>query len=182
MIPKSVIMIGGGIQEVEAVRIAQSIGLKVIVTDRNSAAPCFQYADYTAVIDGRDIESLIAYTLLNKEKLNISGVFTLTELVTSVAAVAAAADLPGVPIKSAVACQNKQLCKEIWKKKGIPTPYGGIVTTYEEAEKMYLQLGGNIFIKPIVGFGGQKSGKINSIAKLKTFFEANTPKVFLMSV
>ena len=61
-------MIGGGIQEVEAVRIAQKMGLKVIVTDRNPEAPCFPYADYTAVIDGRDRKS----TRLNSSHTDIS--------------------------------------------------------------------------------------------------------------
>lgn len=160
MTPKSVIMIGGGIQEVEAVRIAQSIGLKVIVTDRNPDAPCFQYADYNAVIDGRDIEGLVAFALLNKEKLNIAGVFTLTELVTSVAAVALGAGFPGVPLESAVACQNKQLCKEIWKCKDIPTPEGGVVNSYEEAKRMFDKLGGKAFIKPMVGFGGKNAKRV----------------------
>lgn len=174
MIPKSVMMIGGGRQEIEAVLIAQSMGLKVIVTDRSLNAPCFQYSDYTAVIDGRDIESLIAYTLLNKEKLNISGVFTLTELVTSVAAVASSADLPGVSVKSSVACQNKQLCKEIWRKTGIPTPDGGVINSYEEAERMYHKLGGDVFLKPVIGFGGQNSGRIVSTAELKSFFKEDS--------
>ena len=67
---KTIMMIGGGIQEVKAVEIAQSSGYKVIVTDRNEDAPCFAYADFTAVIDGRDIEALVAFTLINKDKLN----------------------------------------------------------------------------------------------------------------
>ena len=166
-------MIGGGIQEVEAVRIAQKMGLKVIVTDRNPDAPCFPYADLTAVIDGRDIEGLIAYALLNKERLNIAGIFTLTELVTSVAAVASAADLPGVPVKSAVACQNKQLCKEIWKREGVPTPEGGVANSYEEAKRMFDRLGRKIFIKPLVGFGGQNAREICSFDELEFFFGQN---------
>lgn len=173
MKPKSVIMIGGGIQEIEAVRIAQKMGLKVIVTDRNQEAPCFPYADVTAVIDGRDIEGLIAYTLLNKKKFNIAGAFTLTELVTSVAAVASAADLPGVSVKSAVACQNKQLCKEIWKREGISTPEGGVANSYEEAKRMFDRLGGKVFIKPLVGFGGQNAGGICSLDELEYFFGQN---------
>jgi biotin carboxylase len=156
---KSVIIIGGGIQQVEAVRIAQSMGLKVIVTDRNPESPCFPNADYTAIIDGRDIEGLIAFTLLNKEKLNICGVLTLTELVTSVAAVALAADLPGVPLQGAVACQNKILCKKIWQKNNITTPVGDVIRSFKEADKMFDALGGKIFVKPLVGFGGKGAKK-----------------------
>ena len=167
---KTVMMIGGGIQEVKAVEIAQSVGYKVIVTDRNKDAPCFSHADYTAKIDGRDIEGLIAYTLLNKEKLNIAGVFTLTELVTSVAAVANACGLSGVSLESAVACQNKQLCKKIWLKNKIQTPYGYGVSTFQEAKKLFKKLNNNIFIKPLVGFGGKDSQRVSSEDELKVYF------------
>jgi len=163
-------MIGGGIQEVKAVEIAQSAGYKVIVTDRKEDAPCFSYADYTVTIDGRDIEGLIAYTLLKKEKLNITGIFTLTELVTSVAAVASACDLPGISIQSAVACQNKQVCKEIWIKNNIPTPKGKIIKTTEEAKLFFDVLNDNAFIKPLVGFGGIGAYKIISIDDLDKVF------------
>ena len=87
----SVIMIGGGIQEIEAVKTAQNMGLKVIVTDRNPKAPCFDIADICVVADGRDVESIAAFAILNKDRLGIRGIFTLTELVVSVAVVAQAA-------------------------------------------------------------------------------------------
>jgi len=177
---KSVMMIGGGIQEVKAVEIAQSAGYKVLVTDRNKDAPCFPYADYTAAIDGRDIEGLIAYTLLNKEKLNIAGVFTLTELVTSVAAVTTATGLPGGPLKSAVACQNKELCKEIWIKNKIPTPKGEIVRTVEEAKLFLDKLNHKAFIKPLVGFGGIGAGKILSVDDIYKVFIDNNNQNLLM--
>ena len=177
---ETVMMIGGGIQEVKAVKIAQSAGYKVIVTDRNIDAPCFHIADYTAKIDGRDIEGLIAYTLQNKEELNITGVFTLTELVTSVAAVANACDLPGVSLKSAVACQNKQLCKETWLKDKIPAPSGMVVKSISEAKSLYNKLNKKVFSKPIVGFGGKGAQKILTQKELESYFSSNDGNEILM--
>jgi biotin carboxylase len=167
---KTVIMIGGGIQEVKAIKIAQDSGYKVLVTDRSINSPCFQYADYFAVIDGRDIESLIAYTMINKKKLNITGVFTLTELVTSVAAVATAAELPSVTLSAAVSCQNKQLCKEIWYNNNVSTPKGRVVTSFSDAKVFFSELNHKAFVKPTVGFGGVSSQKITSQDDLKEFF------------
>ena len=66
-------MVGGGLQEIDAVKIAQEAGYKVLVTDKNENAPCFDYCDYKAVIDGRDIENLSSFILINKSKLNIKG-------------------------------------------------------------------------------------------------------------
>ncbi|MDP2719054.1 MAG: ATPase, partial [Dehalococcoidia bacterium] len=108
---KSVVMVGGSVQLIQAVKVAQSMGFYVIVTDRNPEAPCFEVADQCVIIDGRDVEGLAAYVMSNKDKYGIKGVFTLTEMVTSVAVIAEAAGLPGVPIASAVACQNKALSK-----------------------------------------------------------------------
>ena len=89
----------GGLQEIDAVKIAQEAGYKVLVTDKNENAPCFDYCDYKAVIDGRDIENLSSFIISIKVGSNItSGIFTLTELVTTVAAIAEAAKLPGVSL------------------------------------------------------------------------------------
>jgi biotin carboxylase len=162
-------MIGGGVQQIKAVQTAQSIGLKVIVTDRNSSAPCFAYADVPVQIDGRDIESLVAFTLLNKERLEIKGVFTLTELVTSVASVAQAAGLPGVTVKSAVACQNKAISKNLWLEKDVPTPVGDVAYNITEAKNLFERLKGSAFIKPVTGFGGQASQKIRSKGELDVY-------------
>ncbi len=163
----AVMMIGGGIQEVRAVQVAKSLGFEVIVTDRNPHAPAFRWADFSAIIDGRDIEGLVAFTLLKKQRLGIAGVFTLTELVTSVAAIALAADLPGVSLSSAVACQNKVLCKEIWQQAGVPTPRGKVAYTIQEAVDILEQLGGKAFVKLVAGFGGQGAGQVNSSGELK---------------
>jgi len=177
---KTIMMIGGGIQEVKAVEIAQSAGYKVIVTDQNEDAPGFPYADYTVTIDGRDIEGLIAYTLLKKEKLNIAGIFTLTELVTSVAAVASACDLPGVSIQSAVACQNKQLCKDIWINSKISTPNGKVVKTSADAKLFLKDLNNKAFIKPLVGFGGVGAREIHSQYDINEVFGNKSNQAFLM--
>jgi len=176
---KTVMMIGGGLQEVKAVKIAQEAGYKVLATDRNANAPCFVYADYVAVIDGRDVENLIAYVLINQEELNITGVFTLTELVTSVAAVSSATGLPGVSLLSAVACQNKQLCKKIWSDNDIPTPKGGVVTTLNDAQILFNELGQRVFVKPIIGFGGISSRKITSQNDLNKLFIDNDQKMIM---
>ena len=176
----SVMMIGGGIQEVKAVEIAKSAGYNVIVTDRNSDAPCFPKADHTATIDGRDIEGLIAYTLRYKEILNISGVFTLTELVTSVAAVANACDLPGVSLASAVTCQNKQICKEIWLKNKIQTPRGQVVTSIHDARILFNKLNKRVFVKPLIGYGGKGAQKILTPKELEEYFSNTYDKEILM--
>jgi biotin carboxylase len=150
---KTLMMIGGGVQEINAVKRARELGYRVLVTDRNPDAPCFAHCDYHAVIDGRDVEGLMAHALLVKEPLGLCGVFTLTELVTSVACVAAACGLRGTSLAAAVACQNKAVAKSIWTARGISTPRGTVAYTHEEA-LAFLRETQAVFAKPTTSFGG----------------------------
>ncbi len=168
---KSVVLIGGGVQEVEAVRIAKKAGYRVIVLDRNSEAPCFELADKTAVINGTNQEGLSDFVISNKDQENIVAVFTLTELVESVAFVSNAAGLPGASTKSAQICQDKARFKKAMIKDLVPTPAGFILETYEEAIPALEDLGGAAFIKPVVGFGGKGGRRIEKQSQLEDYFK-----------
>jgi S-sulfo-L-cysteine synthase (3-phospho-L-serine-dependent) len=158
----AIVMIGGGVQQVAAVTLAQSWGYRVIVTDRSETAPCFDVADECWVADGRDAEAIAARVLARKEELGIRGVFTMTELVTTAAAVAEAAGLPGPSISSAEACQDKARCKKLWLDAGVATPAGGAATTLEEAEAIADRVGPDLFVKPAAGFGGKGARRITA--------------------
>src|SRR3989344_6804330 len=93
---KSVVMIGGGLQQVEAVNEARKLGFFVIVTDKNKSAPCFENADLSVVLDGKDVKSISKFINKNKKRLNILGVFTCVNLAPTVAAVANKCNLPGI--------------------------------------------------------------------------------------
>jgi len=177
---KSVVLIGGGLQEVEAVRIAQKAGFRVIVTDRSPEAPCFELADHGQVIDGSDGAALTSFVLERKEEENIVAVFTLTELVRGVAAVVQAAELPGASPKSAEICQDKALFKKVMVKNRVPTPGGFILNSFCEAEKALDELGGTAFVKPVVGFGGSGAMRIDSPGELCFYFKNHKGRALLM--
>ncbi|MCW8916121.1 MAG: ATP-grasp domain-containing protein [Magnetovibrio sp.] len=177
MTKPTIMMIGGGIQQIKAVQAAQRCGYRVLVSDRSETSPCFEFADFTAVLDGRNVEELIAYTALHKNELNIQGIFTLTELVTSVATVATATGLPGVSVLSAVSCQNKQLSKQAWLKSGISTPQGKMVGSKEEATAFLTDLSGKVILKPIIGFGGKGIIKASSPSDLDQYDFSKGPAI-----
>jgi biotin carboxylase len=175
----TLVMVGGGIQQVNAVKIAQDAGYKILVTDRNENAPCSKVSDYFVAIDGRNVEDLAAYILIHKTEFNIKGIFTLTELVTTVAVVAEAAKLPSVHISSAITCQNKKLCKDVWIDNNISTPKGMSVSSHDEALNCFNILNKKVFIKPVVGFGGINSQKILSRQELKKVFSHSTKEMII---
>ncbi len=175
MTQPTIMLIGGGIQHIEAVKSAQRCGYKVLVSDRSADSPCFEHADFTAVLDGRNVEELIAYVALNKHRLNIQGVFTLTELVTSVASIAAANNLPGVPVLSAVSCQNKHLSKMAWQRSGVSTPQGCLVETQDEALSFFETINAEVILKPPIGFGAKGMVKANTHDQLKQLDFSQAP-------
>ena len=69
---KSIIMVGGGIQEAPAVGMLQAAGYRVIVTDRNKDAPAFNEADIQLIVDATDVKTIIAWVIQNKQKYNIT--------------------------------------------------------------------------------------------------------------
>lgn len=167
---KSIVIIGGGIQQIRAIELAKQCGYFVIVTDKSPNAHCFKYADECVIADGEDPESIIAYILANKDRLNISGVLSLVNLTTTASIVANACGLPGIPISAAVAGQNKALMKKIFKENNIPTP--DFVEVFDEnaAVEAFKAFGSKAFIKPATSFGGQGTQFVESEAEIRNLF------------
>jgi len=163
----AVLMIGGGVQQRAAVRLAQGMGLEVIVSDRSPAAPCFELADERWQVDGTDVDELAARAAAAVRTRDLRGVFTLTELVETTAVVARAAGLPGVAPEAARACQDKALAAERWSAAGVATPRTRCVRTSEEALRALEALDGRAFVKPARGFGGRGAGRVRGEDELR---------------
>ena len=168
---KSVVMIGGGLQQVEAVNEARKLGFFVIVTDKNKSAPCFVNADMSVVLDGKDIKGISKFINKNKKRLNILGVFTCVNLAPTVAAVAKECTLLGIEPDVAKLSDNKFEQKEILTKHGIPTPNFSKAETYKELKEAYRKLGRKIVIKPLDSFGGQGVILVKNEIELKKTFK-----------
>ena len=174
-------MIGGGIQQVDAARLLQAAGLSVFVSDRDARAPAFRYADEAWVVDGRDTAELTKRSIEARDR-GLAGVFTLTELVESVAQVAYAASLPGVSPQAARACQDKSLAKRIWIGADVATARAGVVQDLDRARQLFAELDQSVFLKPCTGAGGLGASAACSLPELETTFQnaANVDKRVLI--
>ena len=157
----SLLMVGGGVQELEAVHAARRNGFYVIVTDRDSSAPCALAADEFYRIDGRDAEGLVSLGLHLRSRGRLDGVFTFTELVTSVALIAQACGLPGASVAEAVICQDKGLSKNIWHRRGVSTPKGMLFYGDKAYDELLDQVVFPLIVKPVKGSGGRGMSIIN---------------------
>ena len=177
----AVLMIGGGFQQVDAARIVAASGLRVFVSDRNERAPAFRYADESWVVDGKDCEELTRRAIDARDR-GLAGIFTLTELVESVAEVARGAGLPGVAPDSARACQDKSRAKKLWIGAGVATARAGVVDELERAHALFRELGGRVFLKPCTGAGGLGASSAAAPAQLESGFAEATavsPRVLI---
>lgn len=151
---KTLWMVGGGLQHVRAIKIAKKLGYKIVVSDRKKNCACANFADEFVQIDGRDIESLISFGLTLKDKNKLDGVFTFTELTTSVAAITQALGLPGSSLIGSVNAQDKGRSKTLWSKKKVSIANGFLYFGQKGAESKIKKLNFPLIIKPIKGSGG----------------------------
>ncbi len=165
----AVLMIGGGLQQVEAVRVAREAGFRVFVSDRRPDAPAFAGAEECWVVDGEDVPELARRAIEARER-GLAGVFTLTELVETVAEVARAAGLPGVDPAAARASQDKAVAKERWLGSGVPTPRGGATRDLDGARELFAELDERAFVKPARGFGGRGGARVEAYERLEPGF------------
>jgi biotin carboxylase len=169
---KSIIMIGGGIQEIPAVTKIQKIGYNVIVVDRNQQAPCFEFADVKLVLDGKDVQTIISWVLAYSVQYNISGIFTLTSLAPTVALVAKATGLPSLQVNINMECDNKLLMKRKFKGLDIPTAVSYEVSSPNEVNNIINKNHNKTYcLKVADGFGGKGIKFIKTLEDITDSFD-----------
>jgi isopentenyl diphosphate isomerase/L-lactate dehydrogenase-like FMN-dependent dehydrogenase/biotin carboxylase len=176
---KTIMIIGGGIMQVPAIKIAKEMGLKVIVTDNNPKVEGLELADYPMTVSTRNIDMTVMMAKEFARTHPIHGVFTVgTDASKTVAAVANALNLPGVRYEVAETATNKIKMRERLKEKGIPVPGFRGIWALEEAKKAVDEMGLPLVIKPSDNMGARGVKKILVKDELiKAFYEAKDASI-----
>jgi isopentenyl diphosphate isomerase/L-lactate dehydrogenase-like FMN-dependent dehydrogenase/biotin carboxylase len=168
---KNLMIIGAGLLQVPAIKTANEIGLRTIVTDYNEDAPGMKIADYTIVISTRDIDGTVRLAKEFNKKVKIHGVITVgTDASMTVAAVANALGLPGIEFKNAEAASNKIKMRERFAEHNVPIPKFFKCWNMEDLKTAAKDLGYPIVIKPADNMGARGVMKIESEVMLETAF------------
>ena len=103
---KSLLFIGAGIEAIPGICLAKELGLFVIVSDANPAAPGVKFSDDFILASTYDVESTVSISLqYHNTKRHINGVMCMaTDVPLTVAAVAEALNLPGIGLFFGEAC------------------------------------------------------------------------------
>ena len=120
---KTVMILGAGVMQLPAIRIAREKGWKVIVADGNSSAPGAVLADIFENVDLKDREKLLEKAIYHDKHGGLDGVFTAgTDFSYSVACLTELLGLPGVSRETALNATDKGRMRDVFRSRGVPIP------------------------------------------------------------
>lgn len=165
---KSVLIIGGGLGQIPAIRVARELGWRSIVVDRSGEAPGMALADEAHEIDIIDKARVVALA----RKVGINGVMTMQSDigVPTVGAVVDAMGLAGVGETVGQRCSNKIEMRRCLAQAGVPQPEFRVVDSLEAAEKAARELGFPCVVKAPASSGSRGVVKVNGASELASAF------------
>lgn len=166
---KRILIIAAGAWQVPVIQKAQSMGLKVVATDKNPEAPGLETADFPEVVDIIDLEE----TLKVARKYKVDAVITeqTDYSVPTAAYVAEKMGLPGISYEAALSATNKWLMREKCRKAGIPMPAYRKVDNLDEALGTAAEIGPPVVIKPVDNQSSRGVSKIWNMDEIPRWFE-----------
>ena len=168
MSKKTIMILGAGPEQIEAIEIAKNLDLKVIAVDGNSKAPGLTIADIGIAEDIKDIDKMIAIGQEHK----IDGIMThAVEIPQIVAKVAKKLDLPGIDPEVAERATDKLKRIKCFKENGISCANFETAKNIEEAKEKAEKIGFPCVFKPIDKAGARGVIKLNSIKEIKIAYE-----------
>jgi biotin carboxylase len=144
---KTIHILGGGQWQVPTIRLAKSLGYRVLVTDMYRERPGYAWADENAVIDITDKEA----TLRAAEQFRVAGIVcdTTDVGVPTMAYVAEKLGLPGIGYETALNFTNKHRMRLITSKTGVPNPVFRLTRNMSEAQSTASEFGYPVVVKPV---------------------------------
>ncbi len=162
-------IIGAGPMQIPAIRIAQEMKLKTLVTDYNPDAPGLALADVPVVMSTKDIEGTVR-TARQYEHV-LKGVMTVgTDASLTVAAVAGALGLPGIHYDAAENATHKVKMRRTLKAAGVSVPDFLAVWTIDEARAAAERLGFPLVAKPVDNMGARGVMRVDNVTAIEGAF------------
>ena len=160
------IILGAGVMQGPAIRIAKELGFFTIVLDGSSAAPYIGMADQFEQIDLKDKEGIEAFAKGLQNSGGLGGIMTAgTDFSASVAWVAEKLRLPGIPYEAALNASDKSRMRACFKTAGLPSPE--FITITQADGNISLPGDFPLVVKPVDNMGGRGCRRIDSREEFK---------------
>ena len=153
---EAVLMLGAGIEQVYAIKLAKKKGFYVIAVDKNPRAPGFEFADECYPISTRDIAGLKRFVRSINGRRKVSGVITMaSDIPLSVAILSREIGRPAIPVEVALLASNKLEMKKHLARHGIPLPWFCEINSLSQLKEKAKQRGYPLVLKPVDNSGAR---------------------------
>jgi biotin carboxylase len=165
-------ILGAGVMQGPAIRIAREMGLETVVVDGDPAAPLASQADRFECIDLKDKRGIEALARTLKAQGGLGGIMTAgTDFSATVAWVAERLGLPGIPYQAALNASDKERMRRRFKEQGVPSPEYIIMISPPPAGEaadtgFVLPFPYPVVVKPVDNMGGRGCRRVDSNAEL----------------
>ncbi len=177
---KTLLIVSGGIEAADAALRAKQMGLHVVVSDRDPAAPGFAHADSCLIADVYGpSETAAAAERYNRKIRKIDGVICVAaDAPLTTAAVAERLGLPGISRRSAELACDKLAMKRRFAEAGIAIPWFSEVETPQALHRFAVERGRDLVIKPVDSRGSrgvQRVSQVEDLTKAFLFARSHSP-------
>ncbi|KIH75711.1 Biotin carboxylase [Geoalkalibacter ferrihydriticus] len=154
---KTLWIVSGGAEAMPGIRRAKDMGLHVVVSDGSPKAPGALLADSFVLASTYDVNATVkAAKRYHREQRPVDGVISVAaDVPLTVASVAAALGLPGIPLETAQLAADKLAMKRRFAEKNIPIPWFQAVDSSEHLHELIRQRGFPLVIKPVDSRGAR---------------------------
>jgi len=170
---KTLLIVSGGIEAADAAKRAKEMGLYVVVSDRDPEAPGFAFADSCIIADVYGAaETASAAERFNRKIRKIDGVICVAaDAPVTTATVAARLGLPGISVETAELACDKLAMKRRFAERGVNVPWFAEVSTVHELQRIAIERGNNLVIKPVDSRGSRGVQRIAQVSDLAKAYE-----------
>ena len=159
---EQLIILGAGVMQGPAIRIAKELGFFTIALDGSSNAPSVSMADRFEQIDLKDKERIEAFARSLQKEGGSLGIMTAgTDFSASVAWTAERLGLPGIPYQAALNASDKARMRSCFKKAGLPSPEFTAITGADSAGAVPLPGEFPLVVKPVDNMGGRGCRRVD---------------------
>jgi biotin carboxylase len=169
---KTILIVSGGIEAADAARRAKEMGLHVVVSDIDTNAPGFAFADSVLIADVYGpTETAAAAQRYSRKIRKIDGVICVAaDAPVTAATVAARLGLPGITVETAEIACDKLAMKQRFSERGVPVPWFAPVETPQALQRYAVERGSNLVIKPVDSRGSRGVQRVAQVADLTKAF------------
>lgn len=147
------LILGGSVSQLAAIRYARAAGLRVVVADGDDRALGFAEADEAALVDFSDVDALVEAA----RRYEVDGLAAVCSdrAVLPAASAAERLGLPGIGAEVARRMTDKAAMRRCLADHDVPQPLFAVVRSLDEAVQALVELGTPAVLKP-VDSGGQR--------------------------